>query len=75
MYSGVSSVPKISCGSRSWLKSKKGESRDCNKKQEKGIRRKDCSRMVRFFGRKLFSSSGYFPLSAMALGVFSGEGG
>jgi hypothetical protein len=26
--------------------------------------------MVRFFGRKLFSSIGYFPLSAMALGVF-----
>jgi hypothetical protein len=26
--------------------------------------------MVRFFGGKLFSSSGCFPLSAMALGVF-----
>jgi hypothetical protein len=26
--------------------------------------------MVRFFGGALFSSTGYFPLSAMALGVF-----
>jgi hypothetical protein len=26
--------------------------------------------MVRFFDGKLFSSSGCFPLSAMALGVF-----
>jgi hypothetical protein len=32
--------------------------------------KKDYSRMVRFFGGKLFSSSGCFPLSAMALGVF-----
>jgi hypothetical protein len=43
--------------------------------QEKGMKRKDYSRMVRFFGGKLFSSSGCFPLSAMALGVFSGRGG
>jgi hypothetical protein len=70
MYLGVSSVPKISSGSRSRLKSKKGESRDCNQKQEKGMRRKDYSRMVRFFGGKLFSSSGCFRLSAMALGFF-----
>jgi hypothetical protein len=34
------------------------------------MRRKDYSRTVRFFGGKLFSSSGCFPLSAMALGVF-----
>jgi hypothetical protein len=40
MYSGVSSVLKISFGSRSRLKSKKDESRDCNQNQEKGIRRK-----------------------------------
>jgi hypothetical protein len=40
MYSGVSSVPKISSNSRSRLKSKKGESRDCNQDQEKGVRRK-----------------------------------
>jgi hypothetical protein len=26
--------------------------------------------MVRFFDGKLFSSNGYFPLSARALGVF-----
>jgi hypothetical protein len=32
--------------------------------------KKDYSRMVRFFGGKLFSSSGCFPLSAMSLGVF-----
>jgi hypothetical protein len=75
MYSGVSSVSKISSGSTSRLKSNKGESRDCNQKQEEGMRRKDYSRMVRFFGAKLFSSSGYFPLSAMALGVFSRGGG
>jgi hypothetical protein len=75
MYSGISSVPKISSGSRSRLKSKKDESRDCNRNQEKGMRRKDYSRMVRFFDGKLFSSSGCFPLSAMALGVFSGRGG
>jgi hypothetical protein len=73
MYSGISSVPKISSGSRSRLKSNKSESRDCNQKQEKGMRRKGYSRMVRFFGGKLFSSSGCFPLSAMALGVFSLE--
>jgi hypothetical protein len=29
--------------------------------------------MVRFFDGKLFSSIGCFPLSAMALGVFSVE--
>jgi hypothetical protein len=29
--------------------------------------------MVRFFDGKLFSSSGCFPLSAMALGVFLKE--
>jgi hypothetical protein len=75
MYSGISSVPKISSGSRSRLKSKKDESRDCNRNQEKGMRRKDYSRMVRFFDGKLFSWSGCFPLSAMALGVFSGRGG
>jgi hypothetical protein len=43
--------------------------------QEKGVRRKDYSQMVRFFGGKLFSSSGCFPLSTMTLGVFSGRGG
>jgi hypothetical protein len=75
MYSGTSSVPKISSGSRSRLKSKEDESRDCNRNQEKGMRRKDYSRMVRFFDGKLFSSSGCFPLYAMALGVFSGRGG
>jgi hypothetical protein len=75
MYSGISSVPKISSGSRLKLRSEKDESRDCNQDQEKGMRRRDYSRMVRFFDRKLFSSSGFFPLSAMALGVFSGGGG
>jgi hypothetical protein len=29
--------------------------------------------MVHFFGWTLFSSTGFFPLSAMALGVFSLE--
>jgi hypothetical protein len=32
--------------------------------------RRDYSQMVHFFDGKLFSSSGFFPLSAMALGVF-----
>jgi hypothetical protein len=49
MYSGISSVPKMSSGSKSRLKSKKDESRDCNQNQEKGMRREDYSRMVRFF--------------------------
>jgi hypothetical protein len=70
MSSGTSSVPKISSGNKSRLKTKEGESWDCNREQEKGLRRKDYSRMVRFFGGALFSSTGYFPLSAMALGVF-----
>jgi hypothetical protein len=37
------------------------------------MRRKDYSRMVRFFDGRLFSSHGFFPLSAMALGVFLEE--
>jgi hypothetical protein len=75
MYSGISSVPRISSDSRLKLKSEKDESRDCNQDQEKGMRRRDYSRMVRFFDGKLFSSSGFFLLSAMALGVFSRGGG
>jgi hypothetical protein len=55
------------------MKSKEDESRDCNQNQEKRMGREDYSRMVRFFGG-LFSSHGVFPLSAMALGVFSGGG-
>jgi hypothetical protein len=39
-------------------------------KNKKGLRRKDYSQMVRFFGGMMFSSTGCFPLSAMALGVF-----
>jgi hypothetical protein len=74
MCSGISSVPKMSSGSKLRLKSKKDESRDCNQDQEKGIGREDYSRMVCFFGGRLFSSHGVFPLSAMALGVFSGGG-
>jgi hypothetical protein len=52
------------------LKSKKDESQNCNQDQEKGKGRKDYSRMNLFFGRRLFSSRGVFPLSAMALGGF-----
>jgi hypothetical protein len=74
MCSGISSVPKMSSGSRLKLKSNKDESRDCNQDQEKGIRRRDYSRMVRLFDGRLFSSHGVFPLSAMTLGVFFGEG-
>jgi hypothetical protein len=40
------------------------------------MRRKTYSRMVRFFDGALLSSTCFFPLSAMALGVFSsGEAG
>jgi hypothetical protein len=67
---GISSVLKMSSGSRLRLKSKKVESRDFNQDQEKGMRREDYCRMVRFFDGGLFSSHGDFPLSAMALGVF-----
>jgi hypothetical protein len=69
--SGISSVPKVSSGSRLKLKSKKDESWDCNQDQKKGMGREDYSRMVLFFGRRLFSSCGVFTLSAMALGIFS----
>jgi hypothetical protein len=75
MYSGISSVPKISFGSRLKLKSKKDESRDCGQDREKGMRRRDYSRMVRFFDGRLFSAYGVFPLSAVALGGFPREGG
>jgi hypothetical protein len=37
--------------------------------------RENYSRMVHFFGRRLFSLRGVFPLSAMALGVFLEEEG
>jgi hypothetical protein len=73
MYSGTSSVPKISSGSKSSLKTKEGETRDCSREQEKGLRRKAYSRMVRFFGGVLLSSIGLYLLSAMALGVFFSE--
>jgi hypothetical protein len=74
MCSGISSVPKMSSGSRLKLKSKKDESRDCNEDQEKGMGREDYPQMVRFFYGRLFSSCGAFPLSAIALGVFSRGG-
>jgi hypothetical protein len=71
MYSGTSLVLKISSGSRLKLRSEKDESRDCNQDQEKEMRRRDYSRTVRFFDGRLFSAHGVFPLSAMALGIFS----
>jgi hypothetical protein len=37
MYSGTSSVPKISLGSKSRLKTKRGESWDCNQEQKEGL--------------------------------------
>jgi hypothetical protein len=70
MYSGTSSVSKISSGSKSRLETKEGESWDCSREQEKVLGRKTYSRMVRFFGGTLLSSTGCFPLSAIALGVF-----
>jgi hypothetical protein len=74
MCLGISSVSKISSGSKLKLKSKKDESRDCSQDREKGMGREDYSRMVRFFGERLFSSHGVFPLSAIALGFFLEEG-
>jgi hypothetical protein len=45
-------------------------------RERKRFIRKNYSPMVCFFGGALLSSSGFFPLSAMALGVFSsGEAG
>jgi hypothetical protein len=70
----ISLVPKMSSGSRLRLKSKKDESQDCNQDQEKGMEREDYSPTVRIFGGRLFYSHGVFPLSTMALGVFSGRG-
>jgi hypothetical protein len=40
-------------------------------RKKKRLRKKAYSWMVRFFGGMLLSSNGFFPLSAMALGVFS----
>jgi hypothetical protein len=75
MYSGVSSVPRISSGSRSRLeKTRRGKHEIANGSKEQ-IRRKTHSRMVRFFGGVLSSLMGCFPLSAMALGFFSSEQG
>jgi hypothetical protein len=37
------------------------------------MRRRDYSQMVWFFDEKLFSSSGFFPLSTIDLGVFFGR--
>jgi hypothetical protein len=73
MYSGISSVPKMSSCSRSRLKSKKDESRDCNQNQEKGMRREDYSRMVHFFDGKLFSSSGFSLCPPWPWGFFLEE--
>jgi hypothetical protein len=39
------------------------------------MRREDYSQTVHFFDGKLFSSSGFSPLSAKVFGVFSGRGG
>jgi hypothetical protein len=75
MCTGISSVPKMSSSSKLKIKSEKEGSRDCNQDHEKGMRREDYSRIVHFFDGKLFSSHSVFPLSAMALGVFSGGGG
>jgi hypothetical protein len=74
MCTGISSVLKMSSGSRMRLKSKKDESRDCNQDQEKGMRREDYSRMVRFFDGGLFSSHGVSPNPPWLWG-FSGGGG
>jgi hypothetical protein len=73
MCSGISSVPKMPSGSRLKLKSKKDESRDCNQDQEKGMKREDYSRMVRFFDGRLFSSHDVFPCPPWLWGFFLEE--
>jgi hypothetical protein len=65
MYSGVSSVPRISSGSRSRLeKTRRGKHEIANESKKQITH----SWMVRFFGGMLSSSMGCFPMSAMALG-------
>jgi hypothetical protein len=72
MYSGTSSVPKISSGSKSRLKKQRKVNHEIEvERKKKRLRKKAYSWMVRFFGGMLLSSNGFFPLSAMALGVFS----
>jgi hypothetical protein len=73
MYSRTSSVPKISSGSKSRLKTKEDESWGCNREQEKRLIRKAYSQMVCFFVGVLLSLIGCFLLSAMALGLFFSE--
>jgi hypothetical protein len=70
MYSGTSSVPKISSGSKLRLKAKEGESWDCNREKGKMIEKKDYSRMIHFFDGALFSSTGCFPCSPWPWGFF-----
>jgi hypothetical protein len=68
MYSGVSSVPRISSGSRSRLeKTRRGKHKIANE-SKKHVKRETHSRMVRFFDGVLSSLMGCLPLSAMALG-------
>jgi hypothetical protein len=73
MCSGISSVPKMSSGSKLRLKSKKDESRGCNQDQEKGMGRENYSRMVRFFGGRLFSSHSFSPCPPWLWGFFLEE--
>jgi hypothetical protein len=73
MCSGITSVPKISSSSRLKLKSNKDESRDCSHDREKGVRREDYSRMVRFFDWRLFSSRDFFPCPPWPWGFFLEE--
>jgi hypothetical protein len=73
MCSGISSVQKMSSGSRLKLKSKKDESRDCNQDQEEGLGREDYSQMVRFYGGRLFSSHGVSPCPPWLWGFFLEE--
>jgi hypothetical protein len=68
MYSGVSSVPRISLGSRSRLEETRRGKHEIANESKKQIKRKTHSRMVRFFGGVLSSLMGCFPLSAMTLG-------
>jgi hypothetical protein len=68
MYSGTSSVPKISSGSRSRLEKLRGVNHEIWKREQETDWQKTHSRMVRFFGGVLPSLMGCFPLSAMALG-------
>jgi hypothetical protein len=76
MYSGTSSVPKISSGSKSRLeKVERGKPRDCNRKHKKGLTENLLSNGTLLWWSVAFLD-GLLSLVCHVLGVFSsGAGG